>query len=289
MDARHREALELAEQGRHVFLLGRTKRPLANCPDCHDIGPQHDRERCECLTCHGFYAATTDRRRIAAMLAAHPGGLLAIRTGVMSGLLVVDIDPRNGGHLDRALMAPTATVATGGGGWHLHYQHPGGTTTAKLSDHPGVDLKGDGGYVVAPPSIHPTTGQLYRWVGNRPVNEMPPPLIGACRPEPAPTPTTSPRATPTLAGGGGISSPTALLAAHIDAVTRAPEGRRRNTLYGAARGVARMVAARVITSTDAYNALYDAGVRAQQTHRDIVAAIRGGFHAESVATEGIAA
>ena len=69
---------------------------------------------------------------------------------------MVDIDPRNGGHLDRALMAPTATVATGGGGWHLHYQHPGGTEPRpKLSDHPGVDLKGDGGYVVAPPSIHP--------------------------------------------------------------------------------------------------------------------------------------
>jgi hypothetical protein len=288
MDDRLRAALALAGQGRHVFLLGRTKRPVANCPPCRAAAPEHDPNACECLTCHGFYAATTDPRRIAALFAAIPQGLLAIRTGTVSGLLVVDIDPRNGGRIDPTLMTPTATVATGGGGWHLHYAHPGGTTAAKLTGHPGVDLKGDGGYVVAPPSIHPGTGRQYRWVGDRPVNEMPPPLIAACRPAPAPTVTPSSRATPTTAGGG-ISSPAALLAAHLDAVARAPEGHRRTTLYGAARGVARMVAAGAITAHDAHTALTDAGRSAGQTDRDIRAAIRGGFTAESVAIEGIAA
>ncbi|GGQ77539.1 DUF6284 family protein [Couchioplanes azureus] len=75
----------------------------------------------------------------------------------------------------------------------------------------------------------------------------------------------------------------------LDAVARAPHGTRRNTLYGAARGVARMVAAGSLTPADAYQALYDAGVRAQQTHRDIHAAILGGFRAESVVPPGIAA
>jgi len=289
MDIRHRAALALAEQGRHVFLLGRTKRPMANCPSCRDAGPQHDRERCACLTCHGFYAATTDPRRITAMLTAYPAGLLAIRTGVVSGLLVVDIDPRNGGRLNPALMTPTATVGTGDYGWHLHYAHPGGTTAAKLAGCPGVDLKGDGGYVVAPPSIHPVTGRRYRWVGDWAVNEMPPPLVAACRPAPPAAVTPSTRATPTLAGGGGISSPAALLAAHLGAVARAPEGRRRTTLYGAARGIARMVAAGALTITDAHTALTDAGRAAGQTDRDIRAAILGGFRAENVATEGIAA
>ena len=51
---------------------------------------------------------------------------------------------------------------------------------------------------------------------------------------------------------GRRSSPAALLAAHLDAVARAPEGRRRTTLYGAARGVARMVAARAITPAGAH-------------------------------------
>jgi hypothetical protein len=223
------------------------------------------------------------------MFAAVPGGLLAIRTGTASGIAVVDIDPRNGGRVIPELMPPTRCVRTGSDGWHLYYAHPGGQLVAKLCGHPGIDIKGDGGYVVAPPSIHPDTRRPYRRIGDWAVIEMPPPLLAACRPAPALTVT--PWATPTtpVSGGGGISSPTALLAAHLNAVTYAPEGRRRTTLYGAARGVARMVAAGAITTTDAYAALYDAGVRAQQTHRDIIAAIRGGFRAESVAIEGIAA
>ena len=56
-------------------------------------------------------------------------------------------------------MAPTAAVATGGGGWHLYYRHPGGPLLAALPGRAGVDVKADGGYVVAPPSVHPGTGR----------------------------------------------------------------------------------------------------------------------------------
>jgi hypothetical protein len=146
-------------RGWPVFMLGRSKRPAANCRSCKTGGPGHDPARCECLTCHGFYAATTSPARFAAMLAKVPAGLLAIRTGTASGLCVVDIDPRNGGHIDRELMTPTATVATGGGGWHLYYRHPGTPLAAALPGHPGIDIKGDGGYVAAPPSVHPVTRQ----------------------------------------------------------------------------------------------------------------------------------
>ena len=74
-----------------------------------------------------------------------------------------------------------------------------------------------------------------------------------------------------------------------EAIARAPKGRRRNVLYGVARGVARMVAAGALTAADAHVALYAAGRAAGQTDRDTHAAIAGGFRAESVATEGIAA
>ncbi len=282
MDSRHRAALALAEQGYRVFLLGRTKRPVGNCEPCRTAPPGHDREACECLTCHGFYAATTDPDRIAAMLAAHPAGLLAIRTGAVSGVAVVDIDPRNGGRVDPDLMPPTRTVRTGSDGWHLYYRHPGEPLGSKVSGHPGVDLKADGGYVVAPPSVHPSTGRPYRRVGDRAVVEMPPRLLAACRPAPAVTATPSARPTPIPTGAGGISSPAALLAAHLDAVARAPEGRRRNTLYGVARGIARMVAAGCLTRDDAWMALTDAGREADQTDRDIRAAILGGFRDEGV-------
>jgi hypothetical protein len=284
-------ALALARDGVPVFQLGRTKRPVANCPACPKVedDPGHDPEACDCLTCHGFYAATTDPDRITAMYAAVPRGLLAIRTGVASGLAVIDIDPRNGGRVLPELMPPTRCVRTGSGGWHLYYRHPGGTLAAKLHGHPGIDIKADCGYVVAPPSIHPATRQPYRWVGHRAVIEMPPPLIAACRPAEAP-PAVPPAAWPIpTTNGRGISSPPALLQAHLDAVAHAPEGRRRNTLYGAARGVARMVAAGAITPADAHAALYAAGRVAGQNDRDTRAAITGGFQAESVAVEGIAA
>jgi hypothetical protein len=272
-------ALGYMRQGWPVFVLGRSKRPVANCAACRAGG--HDRAGCGCLTCHGFYAATTDPARLAAMLARIPGGLLAIRTGTASGLCVVDIDPRNGGQPDTALMTATATVATGGGGWHLYYRHPGGPTVPALPGRAGIDIKGDGGYVAAPPSVHPGTGRPYQWTARRAVAEMPPALRAAITPPPAPAPL--PRGPVATRSAGGISSPAALLAAHLRAVEQAPEGRRRTTLYGAARGVARMVAAGAITDHDARAALTAAGAAAQQTDRDIRAAIGGAFRDEEAA------
>jgi hypothetical protein len=264
-----------------VFVLGRSKRPVANCPACKTARPGHDPAACPCLTCHGFHAATTDPGRLAAMLGAVPRGLLAIRTGTAAGLAVVDIDPRNGGQLDPALMTPTAAVATGGGGWHLYYRHPGGPLLAALPGRAGVDIKADGGYVVAPPSAHPGTGQAYRWANSRAVAEMPPALAAALTPPPAdPAPLSRPVP---ARRAGGISSPPALLAALLRAVETAPEGRRRVTLYGAARGAARMAAAGAIAEADARAALTAAGVAAGQTGRDIRAAIDGAFRDEGAA------
>jgi hypothetical protein len=275
-----RSALELAERGWPVFLLGRTKRPVANCDPCRTAGDEHDRVACPCLLCHGLYAATLHPQRIHAMTTAQPAGLLAIRTGAPSGLVVVDIDPDHGGRIDSALMPPTACVATGSGGWHLYYQHPGTAvlnSQSRLGD--GIDVRGDGGYVIAPPSIHPRTRIPYRWLSDRPVAEMPPPLLAACQPPPAPTATTRP--TPTTAGGG-ITSPDALLTSLLDTIRRAPRGRRRATLYGCARGVARMVAAGALDHASAWTVLTEAGLSAGQSARETRTAIAGGFHDEGV-------
>ena len=271
------------QNGWPVFVLGRSKRPVANCTACRATGTGHDRAGCGCLTCHGFYAATLDPDQLAAMLRKVRRGLLAIRTGAVSGLCVVDIDPRNGGQLDRDLMTPTATVATGGGGWHLYYSHPGGPTLPALPGAAGVDIKGDGGYVAAPPSLHPGTGRPYRWVGGRAVAEMPPALRAALT-APPPAPAVPPLARPAPSrAAGGISSPPALLDALLRAVQEAPEGRRRATLYGAARGVARMVAAGALAEPAARAALTAAGTAAQQTPREIRAAIDGAFADEGAA------
>lgn len=283
-DAQEATAYRMAAVGLPVFLLGRSKSPVARCPACRTAPPDHDREACPCLLCHGFYAATTDPNRIREMFRRVPGGMLAMRTGAESGIVVVDIDPGHGGAVLPEIMPPTAYVVTGSGGLHLWYRHPATRVPCSQSRvGPGIDIRGEGGYVVVPPAIHPRTGLPYRWAGNGPVAEMAPGLLAACQP-PRPTPSvaTAPRATPTTRRAGGITDPNALLAAHLEAVRKAPEGRRRNTLYGAARGVARMVSAGAIKASDAALALTEVGREAGQEDRKIQAAIEGGFRAEGV-------
>jgi hypothetical protein len=288
-------ALGYARQGWPVFLLGRSKRPLANCPNCpSDAKPgTHDPQGCRCLTCHGFYAATLDPKAIQRMLALTPYGMLAIRTGAASGLVVVDVDPDKGGMASlttlvrQALTPPTRFVRTGSGGLHLYYRHPGPHTKIRCSQSeiaPGIDIKADGGYVVAPPSVHPRTRIPYAWAGHHAaIGEMPPALRQAClKADQRPAPDAVPRSTTSLRSAGGISHPDLLLATLLDRVRTAPEGRRRATLYGCARGVARMVTSGAINPAEGQAALLEVGLAAGQTERECRTAIHGGFTDEGV-------
>ncbi|WP_112248798.1 bifunctional DNA primase/polymerase [Kribbella monticola] len=283
-------ALAAAERGWPVFMLGRSKRPVANCDTCHDNS--HDPADCDHLTCHGFYAASTDPARVAAIVNAVPRGQLAVRTGAASGLVVVDVDPAHGGGdslrelIARQLVPRTLWVLTGSLGHHLYYRHPGREIQSRpMPNRPGIDIKADGGYVVLPPSIHHRTGIPYRWTASTGTDavEMPPPLVEACTPATPAKSLTPPAASMPTSSGGGISHPDRLLDSLLDAVRRAPKGKRRTTLYGAARGVARMVAAGAIDQADAVTALTDVGYQAAQTARDIQAAIAGGFRDEGIA------
>jgi hypothetical protein len=94
---------------------------------------------------------------------------LGIVTGRVSALVVLDIDPAHGGgdslsawEARHGPMAPTVECETGGGGRHLYFRHPGGEVRNRVGLAPGIDLRGDGGLVVAPPSVHPS-GRRYRW------------------------------------------------------------------------------------------------------------------------------
>ena len=102
-----------------------------------------------------------------------PEAGIGVVTGAISGLVVVDIDARHGG--DEALkqlerehgpMPATVECRTGGGGRHLYFAHPGGLVRNKVGLAPGIDIRADGGYVVAPPSLH-ASGLRYVWVEGR--------------------------------------------------------------------------------------------------------------------------
>jgi hypothetical protein len=93
---------------------------------------------------------------------------VGLRTGRESGIVVIDIDPRHGG--DEALaelesrfgaLPQTWRFLTGGGGEHIIFRHPGCRVPNSASAlAPGLDVRGDGGFIVAPPSRH-VSGRTY--------------------------------------------------------------------------------------------------------------------------------
>ncbi len=119
-------------------------------------------------TKHGFKDGTTEKGVLVQAWVSNPEANIGIATGRVSGIVVLDVDPRNGGdeslaELERVhgSLPETATVATGGGGRHFYFMAPeGAVPSGDLA--PGVEVKGDGRYVIAPPSVHPS-GEQYRW------------------------------------------------------------------------------------------------------------------------------
>jgi hypothetical protein len=141
--------------------------------------------RKEPLTPRGFKDAAADPGRIRAWWARHPEANLAITTGEQSGVIVldVDVDPEKGKDGEAALtpllekygsMPVTLTVRTPRGGRRLYFKHPGAgvrvpCSTDKLGN--GLDVRGDGGYVLVPPSR--TERGEYLWEAKYPPAEMP--------------------------------------------------------------------------------------------------------------------
>jgi hypothetical protein len=90
---------------------------------------------------------------------------LAVVTGQISELVVIDCDTAEDAAWWREHHALTPLeVTTGRGGKHFYYRHPHGHVGNRTSilDR-SIDVRGDGGLVVAPPSVHPETGNPYRW------------------------------------------------------------------------------------------------------------------------------
>ena len=90
-----------------------------------------------------------------------PAANLAIVTGAISGLVVLDLDPAHGGMESWRVMVQhygpvgaTPSAISGGGGRHLYFAHPGTQLRNRAGLRPGMDMRGDGGYIVAPPSRH---------------------------------------------------------------------------------------------------------------------------------------
>ena len=157
-------ALAYASRGLHVFPLHSMRDGRCTCgQDCGKNAAKHPRVK------RGFKAATTDVSQIKKWWRKWPDANIGIATGAVSGIVVIDIDGDNGlatlqalvnqhGPLPRTAMVKTAR------GWHLYFILPAGGTIP-CSTGNGLDVRGDGGYVVAPPSVH-ATGHVYQWCGD---------------------------------------------------------------------------------------------------------------------------
>lgn len=113
-------------------------------------------------TTHGLKDASRDSARISEWWRLWPDANIGIVTGPESGILVLDVDGKRGEESliefeRRGFHIPdTYTVRTGGGGQHIYFLWPEGAAVRNSQSRiaPGLDIRGQGGYVVAPPSLH---------------------------------------------------------------------------------------------------------------------------------------
>ena len=112
-----------------------------------------------------------------------PNANVGIVTGTPSDVFILDFDVRSGGREtlielmnDFPQIRETFRVRTGGGGWHLYFQNPKGGVKSNAGVLPGMDVRGEGGGVVSPGSIH-ITGNVYTVQQDAPVLQCPDGLL----------------------------------------------------------------------------------------------------------------
>ncbi|MDH6245738.1 bifunctional DNA primase/polymerase [Mycobacterium sp. OTB74] len=213
------------------------------------------------VTKHGVQDFTRDLDVIARWTRQYPGCNWGV---TQAGVIALDVDPRNGGSVSALRLRPehrTLCVQTGSGGWHLYYA-VSGPVRGKVDGTPGIDVKAGGnGYLVAPGSIHPTTGKPYVLHRDAPIAACPEHLLALI-------------ARPTF------TPPTARIRASGDrwdglvrAVADAQEGNRNGTLFwAAARAAADSAPAAVYSALAA--AAHGIGLGANEIQQTITSAQR---------------
>ena len=140
------------------------------------------------LTRNGLTDASNDPAQIVEWWTQWPDANIGVVTGALSGIVVADVD----NHIqaqdflqshhwpDTAL---SRTGREGGNGRHIIWRHPGVPIKSRAGVIPGLDSRGEGGYIIAPPSIH-ASGARYEWIHdpvNTPLADCPDFWVDACR------------------------------------------------------------------------------------------------------------
>lgn len=238
-------------------------------------------------TAHGVKDATTDPDVIRAWWTITPSANIGLACGP-SGLVVIDLDVKNG--VDgieswaalvgqHEINSVTVSSHTPSGGLHLFYRNSTGSvignSAGKLA--PGVDIRGNGGYVVLPPSRNGEGG--YQWdddfsLDTLPMAELPQALVALLtKPEPKAQPVTETPVTP------GLPYARAALRDELDNVRQAANGTRNDTLNRAAHSLGQLVGAGALDRGLVETELHSAALAVGLAERESMATIRSGLEA----------
>ena len=233
---------------------------------------------------NGLKDATTDLDLVDLWWSECPDYNIGCATGRVFDVLDLDGPEALGLALDLGLPEEGASVRTGNG---LHvYLAPveGSTNKASLVEKgSGIDYRAKGGYVVLPPSLHPS-GELYGWTGDSPadVRSLPrcPSWLAELVVPPPPTPRPEGR-DPQAHDGDGTPYAKRALTAECDEVRRAGEGQRNHTLNRASYNLGQLVGGGELIESAAWRELLDAGLGAGLKQFEAERTIRSGLEAGS--------
>lgn len=218
------------------------------------------------MTQHGFRDATRDPETIRRSF--RNAAMIGIPTGEASGFFVLDLDCKNGAQglewlaAHEARLPQTRRHRTRSGGVHLLFAMPAGRTIRNSASKvgPGVDVRGTGGYIIAPPS------DGYDVVDACTIAEAPAWLLDLIDPPAAQAQPIPPRPpSPPRQSGDGTPYGLAALDAAATAIMTAPDGAKHDTLNREAYSIGGLVAAGQLAEGPAISALASAleGLRAR--------------------------
>lgn len=189
---------------------------------------------------------------------AEEGHNAGIVTGAISGLVVLDCDSAEAVALaiGRGIPQSTISVRTARG-CHFYFRHPGSKVPNKASLLVGMDIRGDGGFVVAPGSIHPS-GARYEWADHPAWNEispMPEWLRIALQGQPAEMDRSS-----GPVSGEHTAYGRSAMERELSILRKTKEGARNDQLNRSAYALAQLAAGGEIGAVEAQAALHDAAL-----------------------------
>lgn len=240
---------------------------------------------------------TTDE--IAAWEAAYANQNCGVVTGAISGLVVLDADSDDARAWCEEQGIPDTPCVQTRRGVHWYFRHPGTRvpTKARIHDTLGIDIRGDGGFVVAPPSRHYDTeaeresGHIYAWVRSPddvPLADMPPwvlTMLTSAQEDEAPPPTERRNGTPPPPTNGTAHTSSrrgeAIAAAAMDdeesKVRNATKGERNTLLFQAAANLGEVVASGWIQESEVWERLSEAARAAKLRTHEIRTTIKSGL------------